>query len=72
MLRKMKSLDDLYEVTNPIDDVTLYCHLTTYDTIVFEEVIKNAKWRIAIDDEIISIKKMTHEDWFLDQIKRSQ
>jgi len=55
--RKMKSLDDLYEVINPIDDVTLYCHLTTYDTIVFEEVIKNAKWRIVIDEEIVSIEK---------------
>jgi hypothetical protein len=33
---KMRSLDDLYEVTNFIDDVTLYCHLATCDTIVFE------------------------------------
>jgi hypothetical protein len=40
----MKSLDDLYEVTNSIDDdVTLYCHLATCDPIVFEEAIKDAK-----------------------------
>jgi hypothetical protein len=40
----MKSLDDLYEVTNSIDDdVTLYCHLGTCDPIVFEEAIKDAK-----------------------------
>jgi len=41
--RKMRSFDDLYEVTNPIDDVTLYCHLAKYDTVVFEEAIKDAK-----------------------------
>jgi hypothetical protein len=51
--RKMKSLDDLYEVTNLINDITLYCHLTTCDTTVFEEAIKNVKWRIAIDEEIV-------------------
>ena len=49
----MKSLDDLYEVTNLINDITLYCHLTTCDTTVFEEAIKNVKWRIAIDEEIV-------------------
>jgi hypothetical protein len=41
--KKMRSLDDIYEVTNPIDDVTLYCHLAICDTIVFEETIKGAK-----------------------------
>jgi len=55
--RKIKSLDDLYEVTNHIDDITLYFHLATCDTIVFEEAIKDAKWRIAIDEEIASIEK---------------
>ena len=55
--RKMRSLDDLYEVTNLIDDVTLYYHLTPCDTIVFKEAIKDAKWRIAIDEEIASIEK---------------
>jgi hypothetical protein len=34
--RKMRSLNDLYEIANPIDnDVTLYCYLATYP-IVFE------------------------------------
>jgi hypothetical protein len=41
--RKMRSLDDLYEVTNHIDDVTLYCHLATCDTTVFKKAIKDAK-----------------------------
>jgi hypothetical protein len=55
--RKMRSFDDLYEVTNPINDVILYCHLTKYDTIVFEEAIKDSKWRIAMDEEIALIEK---------------
>jgi hypothetical protein len=42
--KKMRRLDDLYEVTNPIVyDVTLYCHLATYDPIVFEEEVNDAK-----------------------------
>ena len=42
--KRMGSLDELYEVTTPIDDdVTLYIHLATCDPIVFEEVIKVAK-----------------------------
>jgi hypothetical protein len=56
--KKMRSLNDLYEVTNPIDnDVTLYCHLATCDPIMFEEVIKDEKWRLVIDEEIASIEK---------------
>ena len=42
--KRMGSLDELYEVTTPIDDdVALYIHLATCDPIVFEEVIKVAK-----------------------------
>jgi len=41
--RKMMSLEDLYKVTNTIDDVTLYCHLTVCDLIVFETTIKDEK-----------------------------
>jgi hypothetical protein len=39
----MMSLEDLYKVTNTIDDVTLYCHLTVCDLIVFETTIKDEK-----------------------------
>jgi hypothetical protein len=42
--RKMRNLDDLYEITNSInDDVILYCHLAICDPIVLGEVIKDAK-----------------------------
>jgi hypothetical protein len=40
----MRSLDDLYETTNHIDDdPTLYCHLATWYPIMFEEAINDAK-----------------------------
>ena len=40
----MRNLDDLYEITNPIDDdVILYCNLAIYDPIMLGEVIKDAK-----------------------------
>jgi hypothetical protein len=40
----MRNLDDLYEITNSInDDVILYCHLAICDPIVLGEVIKDAK-----------------------------
>jgi hypothetical protein len=38
--RYIRSLDDLYRVTNHIDDVILYFHLVRCDPIVFEEVIR--------------------------------
>ena len=40
----MRSLGNLYEVTNPIDDdVTLYCHIATCDLIMLEEAINDEK-----------------------------
>jgi hypothetical protein len=54
----MRCLDDLYEVTNPIDDdVILYYHLVICDYIVFEKEIKDIKWRIVMDKKISSIEK---------------
>jgi hypothetical protein len=55
--RKMRSFNDLYEVTNPIDNAKLYCHLATFNPIVFEEAIQDTKWRITMDEEIALIEK---------------
>jgi hypothetical protein len=42
--RKMKSFDNLYEITNSIDDdLTLYYYLVTCKHIVFGKAIKNKK-----------------------------
>jgi hypothetical protein len=53
----MRSLDNIYEVTNHIDDVTLYYHLARCDLIMIKEAIKDAKWRVVMDKEIASIEK---------------
>ena len=58
--RKMRSLDVLYEVTNHIDDITLYCYLVIYDTIMFEEALKDTKWRITMDEGLHELRRMTH------------
>jgi hypothetical protein len=39
---------------------------------VFKEVIKDAKWKVVMDKEIASIKKMIYGNWFLYQVERSQ
>lgn len=42
--RKIKGLNDLHEVTSPIDDVlTLYYNFCTCEPIMLEEVIKDEK-----------------------------
>ena len=52
----MRNLDDIYMITNFIDDnITLYCHLATCDPIVFEESIKDDKYKIVIYEKIASI-----------------
>ena len=54
----MRSLHNLHEVTNYInDDVTLNYYLATCDHLVFEEAIKDEKLRIVMDEEIVSIEK---------------
>jgi len=56
--KKMRIFNDLYEVTNLIDnDVTLYCYLATCDPIVFEEAINNEKIKIVMNEEIALIEK---------------
>ena len=41
----------------------LYYHLATCDPIVFEEAMKDEKWRIAMDEEITLIEK--NDTWKL-------
>lgn len=60
----MRSLQELYEVTeNLSEDLTLYCHFADCEPIVFEEAVKQEKWRIAMDEEIKSIKRMALGSW---------
>jgi hypothetical protein len=54
----MRSLQELYEVTENLnDDLTLYCHFADCELIGFEEAVKDEKWRNAMDEEIKAIEK---------------
>jgi hypothetical protein len=67
----MRSLQELYEVTENLnDDLTLYCHFANCEPIGFEEVVKDEKWRNAMDEEIKAIEK--NNTWELTTIPKEQ
>jgi len=67
----MRSLQELYEVTENLnDDLTLYCHFADCEPIGFEEVVKDEKWRNAMDEEIKAIEK--NNTWELTTIPKEQ
>ena len=53
----MRSLQDLYD---SIDEVYLVCLLADSENITFEEVIRDKKWKVAMDEEIEAIKETKH------------
>jgi hypothetical protein len=57
---QMRSLQELYEITENLnDDLTFYCHFVNCEPIGFEEAVKDEKWRNAMDEEIKAIVKKT-------------
>jgi hypothetical protein len=65
----MRSLQELYEVTENLnDDLTLYCHFADCEPIGFEEVVKDEKWRNAMYEEIKAIEK--NNTWELTTIPK--
>ncbi|KAL8094563.1 hypothetical protein AgCh_036190 [Apium graveolens] len=64
--RKMRSLDDIYEATSPVQttfDYSLFCLMVECDPVTFEEVSEESKWNKAMDEEIGAIKK--NDTWDL-------
>ena len=55
--RKMRSFQDLYDLIEITDDVTLFCLFTNCEPIGFEEALRDRKWRNDMDEEIKAIKK---------------
>lgn len=68
--RGMRSLQDLYEVTEEQNDLTLFCWLAGIETIVFEDVVQDKKWKGAMYEEIKSIEK--NETWELVDLPEGQ
>ncbi|WOG95118.1 hypothetical protein DCAR_0314420 [Daucus carota subsp. sativus] len=64
--RKMRSLDDIYEATSPVQttfDYSLFCLMAECDPVTFEEASEESKWNKAMDEEIGAIKK--NDTWEL-------
>jgi hypothetical protein len=67
----MRSLQELYEVTEKLnDDLTLYCQFADCEPIGFKEVVKDEKWKNAMDEEIKAIEK--NNTWELTTIPKEQ
>ena len=53
----IRSLEDLYEVTDRLENLTLFYLFADCEPVNFQEAIQDEKWRNAMDDEIKAIKK---------------
>ena len=59
----MRSHQDLYDSTEIIDGLTLFCLFADCEPTGFEEAVRDKKWRDAMDEEIKAIKK--NDTWEL-------
>ncbi|KAH9706546.1 hypothetical protein KPL70_012251 [Citrus sinensis] len=60
---RTRSLQDLYEVTERYDNLTLFCLFADCELVNFQEPALVEKWRIAMDEEIKAIVK--NDTWEL-------
>lgn len=68
--RRMRTIQDLYENTEVIDDVSMFCLLSDTTYLSFEEASKEEKWRQAMDEEIRAIKR--NDTWELASLPAGQ
>jgi hypothetical protein len=55
--RRMRNLEELYDVTQVMEDTTLFCFFAYNDPLSFNEAIIEEKWIKAMDEEIHVIEK---------------
>ncbi|KAM1689023.1 hypothetical protein ACFX2K_036826 [Malus domestica] len=60
---RTRSLRDLYEVAERLDNPTLFCLFADCEPVNFEEAVQDNKWRKAMDEEIEAIQK--NDTWEL-------
>ncbi|XP_052288592.1 uncharacterized mitochondrial protein AtMg00820-like [Citrus sinensis] len=60
---RTRSLQDLNEVTERHDNLTLFCLFVDCEPVDFQETALDEKWRIAMDEEIKVIVK--NDTWEL-------
>ncbi|KAM0962557.1 hypothetical protein ACFX2J_021576 [Malus domestica] len=58
-----RSLQDLYEVAERLDNPTLLCLFADCKPVDFQEAVQDTKWRKAMDEEIEAIHK--NDTWKL-------
>jgi hypothetical protein len=54
---KVRSLQEIYEVTENQNDLTLFCLFAGCEPIGFEEAVQSKRWRDAMNQEIKAIEK---------------
>lgn len=60
----MRSLQDLYEITKSLNNLTLfYQDLSNYKLVIFQEAVQDEKWRKTMDEKIKVI--VTNDTWEL-------
>lgn len=52
-----RTLQDLYDQTKRLDNITLFCLFTDSEPVDFEEATQDKRWRDAMDEEIRSIER---------------
>ena len=57
----MRSLNDIYEATSPVQttfDYSLLCLMAECDPVTFKEASEESKWNKAMDEEIDAIRRI--------------
>ncbi|KAH9669846.1 hypothetical protein KPL70_021959 [Citrus sinensis] len=67
---RTRSLQDLYEVTERHDNLTLFCLFADCEPVNFQEAALDEKWRIAMDEEIKAIMK--NDTWELTTLPKEK
>ena len=62
-MQHIRNLQDLYEATEHVDNLTLFCLFANCEPVSYQEAVKEKKWRDAMDEEIKAIEK--NETWEL-------
>ena len=62
-ISRARNLEEIYEDTERIEDLTLFCLFADCEPVNFQEAVQNKKWRDAMDEEIKAITK--NDTWEL-------
>ena len=66
-MSRTRTLQDRYDRTETLNNITLFCLFVDCELVDFEEVVQDKRWRGAIDKEIRSIKK--NDTWELRRVR---